>query len=142
MGIIQPQNTRNTRKSSRIPGSRFERSALHQKRRLQVVAPRNSRSVWTAVASAPLSVRIVATRRRARSDVPYPCANSQGKLVLPRLFKRHPPEPVAARGEPDQHILERWREQEPLQPFCPGQPPRKRGVATAGDSRLGFGPRS
>jgi len=57
-----------------------------------------------------------------------------------RLFKRHPPEPVAARGEPDQHILERRRQHEPLQPFGPGEPPGKRGIATAGDLGLGFSP--
>ena len=41
----------------------------------------------------------------------------------------------------DQHILERRREHKTLQPFGPGEPPRKRGVATAGDLRTGFRPR-
>jgi hypothetical protein len=154
-----------------MPEIRFGRSALHQKHHSRAVAPRNLRSVWIAVTSAPLSVRtkitrlskffahstvplkpahskrfatkipsvrIVATRWHARTDAPHPCANSQEEWVLPRFFKRHPPEPVAARGEPDQRVLERWRQHEPLQPFCPGQPPGKRGIATAGDLRPGL----
>ena len=29
-----------------------------------------------------------------------------GRTALPCPFKRHPPEPVAARGEPDERVLE------------------------------------
>ena len=103
-------------------GEWFHRNNLttkHTKHTKEFAAPRNPRSVWTAVTSAPLSVRTKITRLSkffARSTAPLKPAHSKRfatKIcvpqnqphVLPCLFKRHPPEPVAVRGKPDQRIL-------------------------------------
>src|ERR1017187_6525686 len=128
MGIIYPRYTRNTRKSSQIPEFRFEWSAT------TCGAP------VTAGGARLLTSRLARVLFRSVDGVLRLVFQTQPRSILPCLFKRHPPEPVAVRGESDQRILERWRQQELLQPFCPGEPPGKRSAATAGDLRLGFGP--
>ena len=56
-------------------------------------------------------------------------------------FKGGSPEPFTVRDEPDEDILQRRREHHPLQPFCPREPPRKRGVTPAGQHLAGLRPR-
>jgi hypothetical protein len=63
-----------------------------------------------------------------------PCTKSA------RAFKHHAPKPLIAGGKCDKWILQRGRENDALQPFCPCKPPRKHGITIAGDFLAGFIP--
>jgi hypothetical protein len=61
-------------------------------------------------------------------------------LKSARAFKHHAPKPAISGGKCDEWILQRWRENDTLQPLCPCKPSRKYGITIAGDFLAGFIP--
>ena len=49
---------------------------------------------------------------------------------------------IRCEREPDEDVLQQWREHHPLQPFCPREPSRKCGVAPMGERLPGLRPRN